>query len=109
MKYVYLLESDGFYKIGVASEPHGRIRELQTGNPHKINLIANCKTENAHGTEWFIHSILSKFNVQGEWFRLTSTEIEIVMEVFNAIETEDNSILKDSRPKWIEILDRIRR
>lgn len=109
MKYVYLLESDGFYKIGVSGAPMGRIRELQTGNPHKINLIASCKTDNAHGAEWFIHRVLSKFNIHGEWFKLTNTDVVIIAQVFNSIETEDNSILKDSRPKWIEILDHVRR
>ena len=109
MKYIYLIESDVFYKIGVASEPRGRIKELQTGNPHKINLVASCRVENAYGAERCIHSVLSSFNISGEWFRLINDDVAVIKEVFQSIEMHGATMPKTSRPQWVDILDRVRR
>ena len=108
MKYLYLLESDGFYKIGVASHPRGRIAELQTGNPHKINLVVSCLVENAYGAEWYMHTILSKLKVSGEWFRLPSDVVDILKEVYVVLENSKPSSSDTMRPQWISILDRIK-
>lgn len=105
--YLYLFESDGFYKIGVANNVQRRRDDLQTGNPHRINIVAACKVEQPYHVEWYLHTIFSKLNTQSEWFRLVAEEVSLVKETFVILEKDDFSQLDTMTRKWIETVDRI--
>ncbi len=55
MQYIYLLESSGYYKIGIANDVAARISQLQTGNPNQINLVVCYGFENAAPVEGVLH------------------------------------------------------
>lgn len=82
---LYLLESAGYYKIGVTldSSIDRRILQLQTGNPNIITLI--CKTgtiSNAYELEALLHKKYKNNNVRGEWITLSAEELASVTEYF---------------------------
>lgn len=108
---VYLLESDGFYKIGVAANTSRRIKELQTGNPHKINLVAECEIRDGSEfrVERYILTIFHALNVSGEWFRLVEDHVSLLRETFILLENNDFSSLEIMSEKWIRVYDRISR
>lgn len=37
--YVYIAHCSGFYKIGRSINPHSRVGQIQTDNPHQVELV----------------------------------------------------------------------
>lgn len=76
--YVYLIkEVDAdFYKIGYTTKkPEIRLKELQTGNPRLLKLVASYHTENYKHLERLLHETYKKNHYSGEWF-IMSLEVE---------------------------------
>ena len=66
--HLYLIQSDksGMIKIGRSVDPEKRLKNLQTGNPNRLKLIAVF--ENQGYREKLLHEELDKFRKKGEWF-----------------------------------------
>ena len=82
MGYVYLFleidnSGDETYKIGVTkNEPQKRIKQLQTGNPRKIELLKTYKSDNYLKIEKWLHRKYSKkTEADNEWRTLESKEV----------------------------------
>lgn len=87
----YLLESAGYYKIGVTLDTsiEKRIRALQTGNPNIITLVAKTGTiDNAYNIEKLLHEKFKSNRVRGEWFTLTKEELDFVHTTFNGAKND---------------------
>ena len=92
MRYVYLIRgNDGKYKIGIAKNPAQRIKQLQTGNSDKLQLIETYQSENAFKIETSLHHQYGHLRAHGEWFDLSLEEevtfIEKCEQVDNSINT----------------------
>lgn len=66
--YLYFIQSDatGMIKIGRSKYPEKRLKQLQTGNPNKLKLIACFK--DLGWKEKIIHEKLKSWSESGEWF-----------------------------------------
>jgi hypothetical protein len=75
---VYLLESDGFYKLGRAVNIPRRISDEQTGNPHEIKLAEffSGPHDYCYAFEQTWHKRLADFRRRGEWFHLPPVVLE---------------------------------
>lgn len=71
LKYVYLIKSkeSQLYKIGIATNPHKRIKNLQTGNSEKLIILYTYKTINYNNVEKALHNRFCYINKEGEWFK----------------------------------------
>lgn len=104
---VYFIRSGNFIKIGYADDPHRRLKQLQTGNPQKLELIGHVDGDMS--TEAHIHGLFSDFRVKGEWFELTSDimayvesrchKVSIVEKIANAFAKTRNPAKREA---WIE-------
>lgn len=78
--YLYLAEANGYYKLGSSENPERRVRELQTGCPHKIKLVA--KTAIIHNDlkriEKFYHDNSILFHHRGEWFDFPEYVVDMI-------------------------------
>jgi hypothetical protein len=77
MGYVYLI-TNGYvhYKIGITSKTIGRrMRQLQTGNSEKIQLVKSYKSENYREIESWLHRKFGNKRLQGEWFELDDVNV----------------------------------
>ena len=65
---LYIIQSSytGMIKIGRSKDPEKRLKQLQTGNPNKLKLIASF--ENQGWQEKSLHEILESHRLEGEWF-----------------------------------------
>lgn len=65
---LYIIQSDltGMIKIGRSKDPQKRLKQLQTGNPNKLKLIASFEGEG--WKEKILHERLDSFRLEGEWF-----------------------------------------
>lgn len=71
---VYLIECQGLIKIGVSADPETRLKELGTGSPHQHSLLKVIP--GGFEVERMLHKKFSDKRVRGEWFRLTSEDLE---------------------------------
>ena len=80
MKYVYLFETYNKYvfeyKIGNTKNIKQRIKGLQTGNPNKITCKYKFKSNYPTKLEAYLQRIFDVDNLNGEWFSLTSKQID---------------------------------
>lgn len=76
MNYIYIMRDTGnktLYKFGISKNPNKRNKQLQTGNPNKIELIFYTEIDdniNIKSAEKEIHNYLKEngFWQRGEWF-----------------------------------------
>src|SRR5262245_38436826 len=68
--YVYVIHAAGTnrIKLGVSEQPLKRLRELQTGSPYQLRLIAQWPGNRL--LETTLHERLGAYRVSGEWFEV---------------------------------------
>lgn len=98
--YIYLLKSADKYKIGLSKQPYKRVKQLQTGNANKIQLIHKFETEHSYQLEKTFHNIYQINRKMGEWFVLPYTIEKTFLDECNAIE-KNITILKELGNKFI--------
>ena len=76
-KYVYLISdlNNYTYKIGISKNPEDRIKSLQTGNDRILKIIHKVLCENYFDVERALHNKYGFLKINGEWFNLTSEEV----------------------------------
>ncbi len=86
-QYVYVVAQEGGYtKIGRTDDVDTRLRQLQTGNPHKLRTVfkQSCSTEIAKKIEKSTLRSLTYYSVLGgkEWFNINFDEvIKLIMAI----------------------------
>ncbi len=81
--YVYLLfqvneHGDELHKIGISkNHPDLRLKQLQTGNPNKIQVLSFYESVNYKKVEQLLHAhySLRRTLAGNEWFNLTNDEV----------------------------------
>ena len=86
-KYVYLIRSQGdkFYKIGISKDPEIRLKDLQTGSPKILEIVATQLVEEdfARDIERDLHTRFEILRQGGEWFYIPD---KLLPKVIKAIE-----------------------
>lgn len=87
--YVYLLKvsGEGIYKIGVSKNVERRVKQLQTGNPEKIEIIKTFLSQYPYKIENVLHRRYKVKHVFGECFQLTNEDINHFEESCRICET----------------------
>ena len=69
--YIIQTDDEEYTKIGISKNPHKRLKQLQTGNPRKLNLMIHYPVEGGdpYRIEKQIHEHFSRYRVEGEWFQ----------------------------------------
>ena len=77
--YIYLVEClgpDNFYKIGFATNPQQRLKELQIGCPYELKIILEFPGGLIKEKE--LHAFYNNSYVRGEWFNLNPLSVELL-------------------------------
>src|SRR4051812_41688845 len=94
---IYFIEAVGHgrVKIGYAANPWKRLRQLQTGHPFELKMLACLPGELSD--EQRLHKEFDSLRIGGEWFKLTP-EIESLFELPELLPlTKRNHCLGDLR------------
>lgn len=90
MFYVYIMQSgekkNAPIKIGMSKDPHSRLSDLQTGNPHLISLkgmIPFPSRREALDFERYLHSNVGGFEYYGEWFNPKRLNLKKLIGIWN--------------------------
>lgn len=81
--FVYLLESGGVYKIGVTKNLNRRVKQISPKMPYPVNLIHSIKTNDRYKLEGWLHNIFRSKRLEGEWFQLSETDVQIIKSMGN--------------------------
>lgn len=82
--FVYLMESEGYYKIGMSVNPTVRETQLQMGDgtiipsvidPQSITLIWSTPVSNMLLAERILHHYFADKRAVGEWFDLDASDV----------------------------------
>jgi len=76
--YVYIMQCNEFFKIGIAIDPKARLALLQTGNPYKIALVSVWPSGNPRREEQALHIKYASSRVRGEWFALPADVVALL-------------------------------
>jgi hypothetical protein len=65
--------SDEYVKIGFTRvlDADNRRKDLQTGNPRKLEILVLCQVDDVRDVEHTFHQLVESNRVQDEWFRQT--------------------------------------
>ena len=75
---IYAIQmGNGPVKIGKAKNPRSRLRELSTGSPYVLKLLAAVDWHDSN--ERLLHQYLRFYRLRGEWFE-PSDEVLTVVE-----------------------------
>ena len=95
---VYLLKAGDYYKIGVSNNINERIKQLQTGCPHKITCIGKIEYCDALKTEKRLHRMFKDSNTYGEWYKPDNISQMILQKIFGEIgECSDEELKRAMR------------
>lgn len=75
---VYFIQAgdNGAIKIGYTDNVNKRLKQIQTGNPYKLNLLKVINGN--YETERTIHKLFSKDRLEGEWFTPTKELLKFI-------------------------------
>lgn len=82
---LYIIECQGYFKIGVASDIASRLAQLSTGNPFPLTVQCVYKFENADPVERALHQRYKDNRVRGEWFELSYEDQQNIHRVCLAL------------------------
>lgn len=102
--YVYLILEINEYgeenhKIGISkNEPIKRLKQLQTGNPNRIDILSFYKSENYKRIEKWLHSRYSSYKTlaDNEWFKLPDDQVLNFIETCKCVEETIKLLLKEN-------------
>lgn len=80
---IYLLESSGFYKIGITNNLTQRLWQYKVHSPIECILISHNNTPKYKLIERKIKRIYSSLCIHGEWFRFDKDTLEDVKRMIN--------------------------
>ena len=80
-RFVYFIEAVGLHriKIGVSDNPEKRIKQLSTGSPVELKLIATIAGDSSLEKE--LHDRFKHLKQDKEWFHLTKELNEYIMSL----------------------------
>lgn len=77
LQKIYIIRGGEYIKIGIANDMQIRLKQLQTGNPFKLEvLFITDLIKNAFELELFILKNYQEKSMQGEWFKFSEEDIQ---------------------------------
>jgi hypothetical protein len=80
--YVYGIRNldNNHLKVGFSNDPQRRLRQLQTANSSKLEIVFTVRADNWMGSEKAFHRALSGDTLRGEWFSSAAADnVQTVM------------------------------
>ena len=87
--FVYVIQSNKYYKIGQTKKLNARLGDLSRTCPDGIELITSVFSEDVKSLEASFHHKFSSKRIHGEWFELDNNDIAYIKSFSIAEEDTD--------------------
>lgn len=80
-EYLYLLECEQYYKIGISNNPKNRFTAIRTANPFEVKPVMCVFTYERKKTkqlESLLHSRFKRIQHRNEWFFKSDDIIQLI-------------------------------
>ena len=81
--WLYVIECDGFSKIGKTINPKSRTAKYISENPHEISVKVLIEVEHHSEKEEALHKMFNKKLFRGEWFKLDNKDFKTIKRYLN--------------------------
>lgn len=104
--YLYIIGNDkGYIKVGVSKNPERRVKQLQTGNEHKLTLLFTeefeCDRKHLLHIEKAVHKALRGMSTKcnGEWFYIDEYKMDSIKNTLTFYRIRyENDLLAFKKP-----------
>lgn len=79
--YVYLLKSNGVFKIGKSINVDRRLTQISPIMPYPVELVHAIRTTNHTALEAQLHEMFDAKRLNGEWFELSARDIRLIQSL----------------------------
>lgn len=80
--YIFGSTDTGYFKIGCSTYPENRLSNYQnTKLPFQVEMIHKFPVDDKYQAEAELHNIFNKQRSNGEWFELSSEDLQIITEI----------------------------
>jgi len=105
--FIYLAQQSysSLFKIGSSDNPEERLKQLQTANGERLELIETFETKNKFKLESALHRRFLSKKTLGEWFELTEEDLGEFKKACSTYENnfnylrENNTYIQDKQ-QW---------
>lgn len=74
--WIYVIGYGEYWKVGMTKRlPEERLRDMQTGNPFNLIIIAKWLVEHINVAEKIAHAKLNKLHYRSEWYKGPPDEV----------------------------------
>lgn len=80
--YIYIIKSNNIYKIGRAKNTKYRFNAYRAENPFEIEVVFKKQVDDYIKKETELLRIFKEKNIRGEWFSLSSSDIDFIKNDF---------------------------
>lgn len=92
----FLRQTNPYAKIGKATDVRKRLSGIQIGSPLQLKVFGYITSEEPRKTEKYIHSLLVKDRVSGEWFKISRKMISVIRSRFAIIDDSLDELFVES-------------
>lgn len=83
-----------YHKIGIGQNPDKRVGSLSVGTPHELELVTTIESSEPKTVESELHRQFSFGRQSGEWFKLTSNQVNSLVALKHIEPGEVQSLAK---------------
>lgn len=83
--YIYILQAGPHYKIGRTKDLGNRFKSVRLQLPFPVKLVMAFETPTCVALEKALHEIFRGRRENGEWFRLTDSELDVIWGIARTI------------------------
>lgn len=103
--YVYLIEGDGYHKVGKAINPGDRLSTLQVGSPYKLSLIRTWKVFDMTDGEYLVKQAFQEKLVRGEWYAIAKSDIDKIDSILEYLDPKNSKEKSFEQMSLVEKID----
>ncbi len=78
---IYFIRAGDYVKVGLSSHWmfRARVASIQTGNPHKVQVLRVIKSRRPRFDEKRMHNALRQYHARGEWFLIDQERMALFL------------------------------
>lgn len=100
-QWIYIFTDYERFKIGRSSNPDARLKQMRTASSRKIDVISTFEVTDGILAERFLHTLLHRRRVRGEWFDLDNESEALILYALHSAGLLVDAIMDDPQ----EIID----